>query len=207
MEEVCARFEEAWQAAGPQRPPPRIEEHLQSAAGADRAPLLRELLLLDIDYRRRRGERPAAGDYLPRFPEDAAPVRALLEASTPGSWCDGPGARFGDYELLEEIGRGGMGVVYRARQVSLNRIVAVKMVLPGAQPGGIELARFKAEAEASARLRHPNVVPIYDYGEHQGRPFFAMEYVGGGSLAGRLGGRPQPPGAAARLVATLARAL
>src|SRR5439155_2815046 len=111
------------------------------------------------------------------------------------------------YDLLGEIGRGGMGVVYKARQVKLNRVVALKMVLAGAHAGALQLARFFPEAEAVARLQHPNIVQIYEVGEHDGLTFFSLEFVEGGSLDGRLRGTPLPPREAARLVETLARAV
>ncbi|HEY7315874.1 MAG TPA: protein kinase [Gemmataceae bacterium] len=111
------------------------------------------------------------------------------------------------YEILEEIGRGGMGVVYKARQIHLRRVVALKMILAGAHAGTREMARFHREAEAVARLRHPHIVRIYDIGEHEGRPFFALEYADRGSLAQHLDGRPLPPQLAAELVEKLARAV
>jgi WD40 repeat protein len=111
------------------------------------------------------------------------------------------------YEIVGELGRGGMGVVYRARQILLNRAVALKMILAGQHAGGEAAARFLAEAEAVAKLQHPNIVQIFHIDEHDGFPFFEMEFVGGGSLADRLDGTPRPAREAARLVETLARAM
>jgi predicted Ser/Thr protein kinase len=111
------------------------------------------------------------------------------------------------FEILGELGRGGMGVVYRARQINLNRLVALKMILAGAYAGEQDRARFRAEAEAVAQLQHPNVVQIHEVGEAAGHPFFALELVDGGSLDRQLQGTPQPPRQAAQLVATLARAM
>jgi len=111
------------------------------------------------------------------------------------------------YEILEPLGHGGMGVVYKARQLKLKRLVALKKVLSGAHAAPEQLARFKIEAEAAARLQHPNIVQIYEVGEHDGLPYLALEYVDGGSLAQHLGGRPLPPRQAAELIETLARAI
>jgi serine/threonine protein kinase/uncharacterized caspase-like protein len=112
------------------------------------------------------------------------------------------------YEILEELGRGGMGVVYKARQVSLNRIVALKMILSGQFAGAAQRQRFRTEAEAIARLQHPNILQIYDFGEHDGLPYFALEFCEGGSLFWRLRNGPKVmgPDEAARLVEALARA-
>jgi eukaryotic-like serine/threonine-protein kinase len=100
-----------------------------------------------------------------------------------------------------------MGVVYQARQVGLKRVVALKMVLAGAHASNEDLARFRIEAEAAARLQHPNIVPIYEIGEYHGCPYFSLEFLEGGNLAGRLGGKPWRCRPAAELVETLARAI
>jgi WD40 repeat protein/serine/threonine protein kinase len=111
------------------------------------------------------------------------------------------------YEIVGELGRGGMGVVYKAWQPGVNRLVALKMVLHGAHAGSAELARFRTEAEAVGRLQHPNIVQIYEVSQQAGRPFFALEYIDGTNLARQLDGKPQPARVAARLIQTLARAV
>jgi serine/threonine-protein kinase len=111
------------------------------------------------------------------------------------------------YEILDVLGRGGMGVVYKARHLALKRTVALKMILAGGHAGPAELARFRIEAEAAARLQHPNIVQIHEVGEADGHPYCALEFVEGGSLASKLKGDALSVREAAKLVETLARAM
>ena len=115
--------------------------------------------------------------------------------------------RFGPYTFVEEIGRGGMGVVYRARQRTLNRTVAVKLLLSGAYSSEAALRRFQLEAEAAAGLQHPNIVGIHDYGEWEGQPYYAMDLISGRNLADLCDGRPLPAARAAEILRDLARAV
>ena len=111
------------------------------------------------------------------------------------------------YDVEALLGRGGMGVVYKARHRRLNRLVALKMLIAGAYAGPTERARFQREAEAVASLRHANIVQVYDVGDHEGCPYFTMELLEGGSLAQALAGTPQSAGQAAALLITLAEAV
>jgi WD40 repeat protein len=133
-------------------------------------------------------------------PRGAATSAAASTTSSGGPTVPG-------YQILTELGRGGMGVVYQAHDLALNRMVALKMALAGGHAGAAELARFRTEAEAIARLQHPHIVQIYEVGEHEGLPFLSLEYCPGGSLADQLDGTPLLPERAAQLVETLARAV
>jgi serine/threonine-protein kinase len=113
----------------------------------------------------------------------------------------------GDFDLLEEVGRGGMGVVFRARQRSLDREVAIKMILRGRLASDADLQRFMAEAAATASLDHPSIVPVYEVGDIEGRPFFSMQFIEGQTLAQRVASGPMAPREAARMVAEIARAV
>ncbi len=168
--------------------------------------------------------RPDAEEFVRRFPEHVEVLRAQIElhqavALGPegGGFADGPSDRHDEeplpppevpgYELLGEIGRGGMGVIYKARQEGLNRTVALKMISAGAHASAEERARLRTEAEAAARLQHPNIVQIYEVGSAAGVPYVALEYMAGGNLAAALDGTPLPPRVAAELVELLARAV
>lgn len=165
------------------------------------------------------GQRIDRDEWIQRYPNVADDLRAYLDdrdelnhvvrplrqvLAPPGHI--GPRTRvqyFGDYELIDEIGRGGMGVIYRARQVSLGRIVALKMV-----SGRLaDAARFKAEAQAAASLDDPHIVPIYEIGEHDGCSYYSMKYVEGGSLRDRIADGPIEPRRAAEIAAMVARAV
>src|SRR5262249_19064795 len=111
------------------------------------------------------------------------------------------------YEILAVLGHGGMGIVYKARHLALQREVALKMILTGPHASTRDIRRFRAEAEMAAQLQHPNIVQIYEVGEHEGRPYLALELMQGGSLAEHLDGKPLPARQAAELVETLARAM
>ncbi len=134
------------------------------------------------------------------------PACASVVAS--GVWFDlRPGGTFGDYELQEEIARGGMGVVYKARHISLNRVVALKMILEGRLSSEADVRRFRLEAESAGNLDHPNIVPIYEVGEVQGRQYFTMRLIQGGSLLGQVERFRTTPREAAKLIAEAARAI
>jgi eukaryotic-like serine/threonine-protein kinase len=140
--------------------------------------------------------------------EGPTQARSASEGNRAGQTGRGPASIvIPGYEVLGELGRGGMGVVYKARQVKANRLVALKMILAGSHASADELERFQVEAEAVARLRHPNIIQVFEVGEHEGKPFFSLEFCGGGSLETKLRGTPLPPTEAAGMVETLARAM
>lgn len=216
---ICDAFESAWQEGSV----PQIEDFLTDTE--DRSSLLQELLALDLEYRRQTDDVPQAEEYHSRFPDDTtvvhyvfsegstvSPASANLSDTIPlppdNSKPDGGDAGdFAGYQLLEEIARGGMGVVFRALQKKVNRVVALKMILSGQLASDEEVRRFRSEAEAAALLDHPNIVPVFDVGEHGGRHYFSMGYVDGTSLSDRLKDGPLSPNEAASLMVPIADAV
>ena len=139
---------------------------------------------------------PTDGTTIAQGPLSAAVASVVLH-----------GVHVPGYEVLGELGRGGMGVVYKARQIGLNRLVALKMILSGDYVAAGELARFRLEAEAVAKFQHPNIVQIYEIDEVKGKPYFCLEFVDGAPLNKKLAGDPQPPRQAAELLRQLAAAM
>ena len=214
----------------------QVEDYLQKHPGlAGQEEAVLDLIYNEIFLREGRGEAPRLDEYLARFPQLADPLRMQFEihrAMKPedffrvagGPEPDEPAApaprptatnrpAIPGYEILGELGRGATSIVYRARQVSLKRVVALKVILSGPRIGAQHLARFRAEAEAVAQLQHPNIVQIFEVGEHQGRPYFSLELVEGGSLAQAVGSGQWAVGSregarrGAQLLATVARAV
>jgi tRNA A-37 threonylcarbamoyl transferase component Bud32 len=231
VDQVCGRFEAAWR--GGERP--RVEDFLGDEPEPARSALLRELIFLEAYYRLARGEDFQLEEYQARFripdvawladwlaeeitaapmtgPGSDRPSIADLPARADGERVSANGVPerprvFGDYELQEEIGRGGMGVVFKARQRSLPRTVAIKLILAGQLATPAEVRSFRTEAENVSSLDHPHIVPVYEVGKSGGQHFFSMKLIEGGSLARSLPGLAPDPRAAARLMATVARAV
>lgn len=242
LDSICDDFEGRCQYG--ERPD--IADFLSRVSGAWRSELLRELIQIELWWRRNETPGPSEEEYLARFGEDHPIVAEAFEAfrqrsveergepRTPESDATlleppafDPGEQptllpgtdqntpvngdrvkyFGEYELLDEIARGGMGVVFKARQVKLNRIVALKMILSGELAGEEEVQRFKTEAEAAANLDHPGIVPIYEIGEHNGQHYFSMGFVEGQSLADRVKDGPLPPREAAEIMKKVAESV
>ena len=219
---ACARLDRQLRAGGDERSERLLAE---APALAEQTDAALELIYTEYVIREELGQQPRRADFLARFPqwrtglEEQFRVHELLCAGStipyaaPDAVIAERAAECGPYELLEKIAQGSMAVVWKARQRGLNRIVALKMVLPGVQAGRVEHARLRAEAEAVARLQHPNIVQIFDVGEWPGRdgdpptPFFSLEFVQGGSLDRKLAGTPRSARYAAELVQTLARTI
>lgn len=195
---------------------PRLESYLKRFPQLRQKEILERLIRQEIRVRHHCGDQPTVKEYAERFPDVQLDVQAgdtgVQDSQRTVDDLPRPVSRptslpnISGYEIMEVLGRGGMAVVYKARQKSLHRLVAVKMIRGGASEPE-EVSRFRTEAEAVARLQHPNIVQIFEVSEHEGEPFFSLEFVNGGSLARCLKDTTLAPRAAAELVAALARAI
>jgi CubicO group peptidase (beta-lactamase class C family)/tetratricopeptide (TPR) repeat protein len=190
IDELCQRFEADWRAGGQ----PRVDDYLAEIAEPGRKALRAELADLECEL-----SRPSAASPGLEIRSD--------EPATPGEPEITRIRYFGDYEIVGEIARGGMGVVFEARQVSLNRRVALKMILAGQLADEVDVRRFYTEAEAAANLDHPGIVPIFEVGQHQGQHYFSMGFVEGPSLSQRLAAGPLPAREAAELIRRVSEAI
>ena len=215
IDDLCADFERRWRS----KVPPRIDSVIRGVSSSvERDALLAELVVLDIDYRRRRGEMPSKENYLAQFPNDANVINdAFSETQTNRervraasfepptiAWLSD---RFPNLEILELIGAGGMGAVYKARQKGLDRIVAIK-ILPDEFGHDLKFAvRFAREARTLARLNHPNIVSVYEFGNVEDTYYFLMEYVAGSTLRDAVRSQQLDPPHALGIVPHLCDAL
>ena len=203
IDELCDAFEAAWQRG--ERPD--IVHFIERADEPHRGRLFYELLLIELEYRVGRSEHPSRDDYMREFPQFAEQIEAAsFNYASPGSFgsacqaIDGnlngkvekananhdslpPNELIGDFRLIREIGRGGMGVVYEAEQLSLRRRVALKVLPFASTLSKQQLMRFHSEAYAAATLHHPNIVPVYAVGSDRGVHFYAMQLINGRSMA------------------------
>jgi tetratricopeptide (TPR) repeat protein len=216
IDAVCDRFERAWKATQTGGPVPHLASYDGNGSGPAREVLLHELAALDRACRERYGPAARLGPAEGLAARAEAPVTSATRlhrrgdghAGRPADWPSIPGL-----ELVEVLGSGGMGVVFKARQATLDRDVAVKFLRDDHRTDSERRERFLQEARAVARLRHPHLVQLYEFGEvpaaggSTSQPYLVLEYVSGGSLADLARGSPQAPGEAARLVATLADAI
>ncbi len=217
VERLLDRQRASWQRGERVLVEALVEGHPSVAQDRER---LLDLVWNEVDLRAARGETPRLDEYQKRFPDLSEQLRkqfevfAALQADESGLSAgppvppptEAPPLEIEGYQILGELGKGGMGVVYKARQTKPVRVVALKMILAGF-PDEEARKRFRTEADAVAALQHPNVVQVFEVGEHRGQPFFSLEFCAGGSLEGRLKASPLPPAEAARLMETLARAV
>ena len=210
IDDRCAEFEQKWQT----NEPPSIESLLAGeVAPIERDALLAELIVLEVDYRRRRGETPTEQEYLDRFPEDAKAIHdAFSVGGKPTGAFEPPSIErlaelFPSLQIIELIGTGGMGAVYKARQEGLDRVVAIK-ILPEEFGHDVKFAlRFTREARTLAKLNHPNIVGLYEFGNAADTYYFLMEYIEGSTLRDVVRARELAPEQALAIVPHLCDAL
>jgi WD40 repeat protein/Flp pilus assembly protein TadD/tRNA A-37 threonylcarbamoyl transferase component Bud32 len=222
VELLCCEQVKRWRA-GERIPAEAYLKLHPSLAGDGEAAF--ELVYGEYLIRELMGEPPKLNEFLWRFPRFAERLRrqlslhqalsddeTIVEDVSPhplpaGDDAPAPTPQLPGYLVMEEVGRGGMSVVFRARQVHLNRLVALKVIRAKIYADATIAARFRDEAEAAARFQHPNIIQVYEVGEHDGQGFIALEYAAGGTLEEKLAGTPQPPRDAAQAIECLARAL
>jgi serine/threonine protein kinase len=212
---IQIELEFLWKACGqqptlteaPMNRPPLVEDYLNRFPSLRSSDTVIRLLRQECRVRSRFSERPTSEEYRQRFPELLGSGIDITVAADEDDWSLRRPEGLDGYEILGILGRGGMGIVYKARQIKTDRIVALKMLLAGELSSRNQRERFRAEAEIVARLQHPGIVQVFDVGEHEGRPYLVLEYCPGGTLAQRLMGRPWLARAAAELVEQLARAV
>lgn len=210
IDDICSAFERAWQSGAPRS----IESMLEVATEGDqRDVLLAELVALEIDYRRRQGETPVAEEYFDRFPDHADAIREVLDQGAGRSGAFKPPSiehlseMFPQLEVVELVGAGGMGAVYKARQKGLDRYVALK-ILPREFSSDVTFAlRFTREARTLAKLDHPNIVKVFEFGKANDTFFFLMEFVDGLTLRELIGSEEMTPDHALAIVPQLCDAL
>ena len=230
LNRICDQFESDWRTGERAL----IEDLLKAAADSEQAFLLYELIVIELFLLRDQGEIPQIRNYLDRFPNEPTIIKEAFSKkqvsiqldSRNSDFYESPTLKidsslspisdksevpefktFGNYELIEEIARGGMGVVYRARHKRLNRLVALKMILGGRFASPTEVRRFIQEVETAASLDHPNIVPVYEIGEHENQPFYSMRLVQGESLSHHSNKISKDMISIAKLMATVARAI
>ena len=188
-------FESSWQSGGR----PRIEDFLPADKGPLRSELFRSLLTSELELRHDADEEFSEAEYLARFPDEQASIGQIFAealasdgASTAGTGLDSGRLQIAHYIVEREINRGGMGVVYRARDERLGRFVAIKVILSGHLASLDELRRFEIEASGVARLDHPGVVPVFEFGEWAGHRYLVMPLVDGSNLAELISAGPLP---------------
>lgn len=225
IDRICDEFENAWR----QGKEPGIDDYLGAATEPLRSRLFQELLLSDLELRYRGGNTVDTGRYLSQFPDRKQEIQAVIEqyrkelplqlpqaaagmsAVSATSRADeenkSAGRQYGSYRLLHEVARGGMGIVFKAYDTKLQRVVALKMILDRNLASQEAVHRFQAEAETAAGLNHPGIVPVYDVGSEAGQHYYVMGFVEGDALSDELRRRSFSPSESARLILELASAV